>query len=621
MSAQPHSTDPAPFRAIALGPYEGQAELRADGAWLIRSTDPLLPYPQRYTDPLVRWAAEKPDAPFLAQRDSSGEWQHLSFAQALQQAQHIGQALLDRGLSAERPLMVLSENSLEHALLYLGASHVGIPYAPVSPAYSLLSKTADRVKHAVQLLTPGLVFARDAARYENAIRLAVPAETELCFAEGALHDRHCTSFAQLLATPVTPLVATANQAITGDTIVKFLFTSGSTNLPKAVINTHRMLMCNQQMLVQCYPFVAAEPPVLVDWMPWHHTAAGNNNFGVALFQGGTMYIDEGKPTPDGMDTTIRNLREIPSTLHYTVPKGLELLAHAMKTDTVLRDCFFSRMKLIFPCGASLPGPLKQTIDDLAVAACGVRIPMTMGLGMTETAPFAISAHLPDWQAGLIGLPAAGTEVKLVPDADKLEVRYRGPNITPGYWRQPELTRASFDEEGFFRSGDGARFIDDNAPGKGLRFDGRIAEDFKLISGTWVNVGALRLEVIAAGAPYIQDVVITGHDRNYLGMLMFLLPAAAALSPRLPADVRLADIADDPDVRAWAQALLSTLAARATGSSNRIQRCIVLREPASMEAGEMTDKGSINQRTVLKTRAALVDTLYADQPGADILETQ
>lgn len=610
------TTDNAAFRALSLGPHEASLEQRPDGSMIMRSTDPLQNYPRCYTEPLLHWAAERPDATLLAQRDKQGQWRHLTYKDAVKRMRHLGQALINRGLSAERPLMILSENSIEHGLLALAAQHVGIPFAPISPAYSLLSKSAERVRHAADLLTPGAVFAYDAARYEHAIKIAIPENVELIFVEGSIEGRTCTPFSALEATDVTDQVDTAHQAITGDTIAKFLFTSGSTKLPKAVINTQRMVTSNQQMLLQCYPFLREEVPVLVDWMPWHHTAAGNNNIGVVIYNGGTMYIDEGKPTPEGMVETLRNLREVPSTMYYSVPKGLEVLAHEMKRDPVLRECFFRKMRLIFPCGAALPAPLKKTIDELAIQTLGVRIPMTTGLGMTESAPFAISAHVPNWQAGVIGIPAPGCEVKLAPCGDKTEVRYRGPNITPGYWRQPDLTAESFDEEGFFCSGDAAIMIDDQNPSAGLRFNGRIAEDFKLISGTWVNVGAMRSQIIAAGAPYIHDAVITGHDRDELGMMILLLPTATALSPALTEGAPLAEIADNPDVKAWAQRLLNQLAAQGTGSSNRVVRALLLRDPALMELGEMTDKGSINQRTMLKTRAALVEKLYATQPDND-----
>ncbi len=608
------------FRPLELGPYEGAVEKRPDGSYIVRSTDPLRAHAARYTEPLSRWAREKPGTTFIAKRGADGAWVHLSFAEAYSKALRIGQALLDAGLSAERPLMILSENDIEQALLMLGAAHVGVPFVPISPAYSLLSTDFERVRHAVQLLTPGMVFANDASRYQRAIEATVPHDVPLVFTRGAIDGRKSLAFDTLVQTESTPAVEAAHAAITPDTIVKFLFTSGSTKLPKAVINTHGMMTCNMQMYAQCYPFVENEAPILVDWLPWHHTAAGNNDFGLCLFYGGTIYIDDGKPTPGGIAETVRNLREVAPTICYTVPKGLEALAHAMKTDEALRQRFFSKLRLIFPAGAALPPPLKKAIDDMAVECVGARIPMTMGLGMTETAPFAISAHLPDWQAGLIGLPAPGVTVKLVPVGDKLEVRYKGPSITPGYWRQPELKSEAYDEEGYFCSGDAARFIDESAPEKGLKFDGRIAEDFKLISGTWVNVGHLRGGVIAAGAPYIHDVVITGHDRDTLGMLVFLLPAAVELTAD-PAEAKAFDLqrlAADAKLRTWLQQLMDRLAAEATGSSHRIVRAMVMAEPASMERGEMTDKGSINQRAVLKARAGLVEALYAESPDATVL---
>lgn len=606
------------FRALALGPYEGKAEQRADGSWMLRNAQPMKPYKRAYTEHLIEWAEKTPDAVLLAKRAPSGDWMTLTYAEALAKARRLAQALLDRSLSAERPLVILSGNDLEHALLGLAAMHVGIPVAPISPAYSLLAKDGTRVKHAIDLLTPGLVFASDAEPFAHAIDLAVPETTELAFTRGSLLGRRCTSFETLLATEPTPAVDAAHSQVNGDTIAKFMFTSGSTKLPKAVINTHRMLCSNQIQQRQCYPYLADEKPVMVDWLPWHHTAGGNADFGMVMFHGGTMYIDDGKPTTDGIAETIRNLREISPTCYYTVPKGLEELVHELNRDEQLRRTFFKRLKLIFPAGAAMPVPLKRAFDKLAVEACGARIPMTMGLGQTESGPFAVSAHLPDWQPGLIGLPAPGCEVKLAPVGDKLEVRYRGPNITPGYWRQPELAAETFDDEGFFCSGDAARFIDEAHPERGLIFDGRIAEDFKLVTGTWANVGALRHAVISAGSPYIQDAVITGHGRDYLGMLVFLLPAAAQLSKDLPADAPPERIAADPLVRAWLQRLIDELAARATGSSNRIDRAIALTTFASMASGEMTDKGSINQRAVLKARAAFVEALYAEPPGPEVL---
>jgi feruloyl-CoA synthase len=594
---------------LTLGPYAGTAEQRADGCWMFHSLEPLGDYPRRFTEYLVRRANTRPDAVFLAQRDRDGAWRTLTYSAALAQVQRIANALLRRELSAERPLMILSGNSIEHALLTLAAMHVGVPAAPVSPAYSLVDPEASRVRHAVALLTPGLVYAEDAAAFERAIMQAVPAETEVVALYGRLSSRAHTKFATL-AGEESADVERAHQAVIPDTVAKFLFTSGSTRMPKAVINTHRMLACNPQMYAQCYPFLRDEPPVLVDWLPWHHTAGGNANMGTVLANGGTLYIDAGKPTEAGIAQTVANLRDIAPTIYYTVPKGLEMLVEQMGRDVQLRERFFSRLRLIFPAGAALPRSVQDAVEALSLKVTGHKVPLTMGLGMTETAPFAISAHLPTWQAGVIGLPAPGVEVKLAPVADKLEVRYRGPSITPGYWRQPELTREAFDSEGFFRSGDAARFIDASHPEQGLRFDGRIVEDFKLSSGTWVNVGAMHAAVLTAGAPYLHDVVFVGHDRDELGMLVFLSSVASRLCQHPGRDAAYHEIAADAGVHAWLRGLLDQLAARAGGSSQRIVRALILDQPPAIAAGEITDKGTINQQAVRHSRQAAVELLYS-----------
>jgi feruloyl-CoA synthase len=595
--------------ALTLGPYAGVAEQRADGCWLLHSLDPLGEYPARYTEHLARWANARPSSVLLAQRNGDGQWRKLTYAAAYEQVQRIAAALLKRGLSSERPLVILSGNSIEHALLAWAAMHIGVPVAPISPAYSLVDPEVTRVKHAVALLTPGLVYAEDATAFDRAVARAIPAGTEVVALRGRFASREHTGFESLIG-QASVEVERAHRAVTPDTAAKFLFTSGSTRLPKAVINTHRMLTSNQQMHTQCYPFLRDEPPVLVDWLPWHHTAGGNANMGAVLSNGGTMYIDAGKPTETGMSQTVSNLREIAPTVYYTVPRGLEMLVEEMRRDTSLRERFFSRLQLIFPAGAALPRPVQDAVEEMSLQVTGRKVPMTMGLGMTETAPFAISAHLADWQAGVIGLPAPGVTVKLVPVGDKFEIRYRGPSITPGYWRQPELTREAFDDEGYFCSGDAATFIRSEAPEQGLRFNGRIAEDFKLSSGTWVNVGAMRAGALAAGAPYVHDVVLTGHDRDELGMLVFLSAAARQLCPHLDGDASYEQVAVDARVQAWLRGLLEQLAARAGGSSQRIVRALILEQPPSIAAGEITDKGSINQRAVLQSRRAAVEMLYS-----------
>lgn len=576
---------------------------------MLRSLEPLGEFPPRFTEYLARWAHERPDTVLLAQRASDDGWRTLTYSAAFEQVRRISHALLERGLSAERPLMILSGNSIEHALLTLAAMHVGVPVAPVSPAYSLIDPEASRVRQAVGLLTPGLVYAEDAARFERAVAQAVPADTEVLALNGGFSFRVHTDFPALMTGGITG-VDRAHQAVTADTIAKFLFTSGSTCMPKAVINTHRMLSCNQRMYAQCYPFLRDEPPVLVDWLPWHHTAGGNANMGTVLANGGTLYIDAGKPTEAGIAQTVANLRDIAPTIYYTVPRGLEMLVERMRADEPLRERFFSRLRLIFPAGAALSRPVQDAVEAMSLQVSGSKVPITMGLGMTETAPFAISAHLPEWKAGVIGLPAPGVQVKLAPVADKLEVRYRGPSITPGYWRQPELTREAFDEEGYFRSGDAARFIDDAHPEQGLLFDGRLIEDFKLSSGTWVNVGAMRAAVLAAGMPYLHDVVFVGHDRDELGMMVFLSGAASGLCRSVGREPAYEEIAADAGVRAWLHQLLDRLAARAGGSSQRIVRALILDRPPAVSAGEITDKGTINQRAVIQCRQAAVERLYA-----------
>jgi feruloyl-CoA synthase len=600
------------FRPFTFGVNRGK--VREAGAYQYLIADQaLLPYARRMTDRLIHWANTTPDRVLFARRDPAlgGDWRELTFKQALEAARSIGQALLDRGLSADRPLAILGENSLEHALLALGAMVVGIPYCAVSPAYSLVSQDFDKLRHVLDTLTPGLVYAPDWERYGRAIEAVVPADTEVVIdsiADYAIPTRATTTFDQLIGTKVTPAVDLALQATGPDTIVKFLFTSGSTKLPKAVINTQRMICANQQQMIQSMPAVAQDPLVLVDWMPWNHTAGGNHNFYMVVHNGGTMYIDDGKPTPALLKETLRNLSEIAPTWYFNVPVGFEAIANAMQTDARLRRNFLSRVRQLFYAGASLAQPIWDSLYASAEAEYGERIVMTAGLGMTESGPFGLFVTTPHSKAGDLGLPAPAMELKLVPMGDKTEVRYRGPNITPGYWRNPEATAESFDEEGFFCTGDAVKWIDDNDIHQGLRFDGRIAEDFKLSTGTFVSVGPLRGKIIAAGAPYVQDAVITGLDLREVGAMLVPTAALRGLSG-LADGASLADVAASRPVQDWLQALVNTLAKSSTGSATRIARAIILTDPPSIDKGEITDKGSINQRAVLKHRADLVAALH------------
>ncbi len=610
----------AKFRPFEFGITRAVREER-DGCVYLRAENALMPYPERMTDRLVQWASERPDATWMARRNAGGEWVHISYSEAWKKAQAIGQFLLNQGLSKDRPLAILSENSLEHALLMIGAMTVGIPYCSVSTAYSLMSQDFGKLRHVVDTLTPGLVYASDWAKYGKAIEAVVPHDTQVATNSIAARAHSISSnatFDQILATPITSAVHTAMQATHGDTVVKFLFTSGSTKLPKAVINTQRMICANQQQIAQSKPSVFDIPPVLVDWPPWNHTFGGNHDFFLVLYHGGTMYINDGKPTPALIGETIRNLTEIAPTVYYDVPIGLKLLANEMKTNAALRKNLLSRLRMFFYAGAALAQPIWDSLYATEEQELGYRIPMTSGLGMTESSPFGLFVTHLEVKAGDLGLPCAGMQLKLVPIGDKTEVRYKGPNITPGYWRNEGATKDAFDEEGFLCTGDAVKWIDENNIHLGLKFDGRVAEDFKLATGTFVSVGPLRAKIIAVGAPYLQDAVITGLNMKEVGALLIpaLIPCRKHLN--LPDTTMLADVVAHPQLRSAMQTMLSTLSQSSTGSATRITRALLLTEPPNIDKGEITDKGSINQRAVLQHRAALVEQLYANQATGILL---
>ncbi len=603
------------FRPLTFGVTRVALSDGASGVHYLQAEQPLQAFPDRITDRLVHWASTAPERTFMARREkladgTTGGWKHISYAQAWATARSIAQSLLNRGLSTERPVVILSENDLEHAMLALGCLLAGVPFVPTSPAYSLISQDYDKLRHVLRTVTPGLVFAADAARYGKAITSAVGADVEVVLTSGALDGRAVTPFADLAATAATPAVDAAMVATGPDTITKFLFTSGSTKLPKAVINTQRMWCANQQQMAQSMPVLAQEPLVLVDWLPWNHTFGGNHNFGMVLYHGGTLYIDDGKPTPALMAETLRNLREIAPTVYFNVPTGFEAIANAMHTDDVLRAKLLSRVKMFFYAGAALAQPVWDSLYAAEEKEVGERIVMTTGLGMTESGPFAIFVTNPNVKAGDLGVPTPGMQLKLVDMQGKTEVRYKGPNITPGYWRAAADTAEHFDEEGFFCSGDAVKWIDETDVHQGLKFDGRIAEDFKLATGTFVSVGPLRAKIIAAGAPYIQDVVLTGINLKEVGAMVFPTAAVRTLSG-LDVGVPMADVLSSAKVLAHFQTVVNDLARNATGSANRIARMCLLAEPPTIDRGEVTDKGSINQRSVLAHRAQTVDALHAD----------
>jgi feruloyl-CoA synthase len=603
------------FRPLRFGVTRVTLKDGTPGTRYLKADQELKAFPDRLTDRLQHWAQNKPDQTLFARRvklpdGTLGDWRHVTYAQAWNTARNIAQALINRGLNAERPVVILSENSLEHALLALGCMVAGVPFVPTSPPYSLISQDYDKLKHVLRTVTPGMVFASD-SRYAKAIAATASSSMEIVMNEGIIEGQQVTPFEALCQTPATAQVDAAIAATGPDTIVKFLFTSGSTKMPKAVINTQRLWCANQQQMMQSMPVLAEEPLVLVDWLPWNHTFGGNHNFGMTVFHGGSLYIDDGKPTPALMHETLRNLREIAPTVYFNVPTGFEAIALAMKTDDMLRKTLLSRVHMFFYAGAALAQPIWDSLYESQEREIGQRIVMGTGLGMTESGPFGIFVTNPNVSAGDLGVPTPGLELKLVDIGGKTEVRYRGPNITPGYWRNDEETKCAFDDEGFFCTGDAVKWIDETDVHLGLKFDGRIAEDFKLATGTFVSVGPLRGKIIAAGAPYIQDVVLTGINLKEVGAMVFPTPAVRALSG-LATNAALADVLGSPPVLAHFQNVLNELAKTATGSANRIARMCLLSEPPTIDKGEITDKGSINQRSVLTHRADTVAALHEDR---------
>ncbi|WP_291852388.1 feruloyl-CoA synthase [Bradyrhizobium sp.] len=610
-----------PLRPISFGPPAVSIERRGDGVIYLRAKARLGDYPARLTDRLHHWAEVAPDRVFMAERDAARGWRRITYSQLLVSSRRIASALLARGLSAERPVVILSGNSVDHALVAFGALYAGIPFCPISPAYSLLSRDYGKLGYLMKLLTPGLVFADDAEKFADALTATVPGGIEIAASRAAVGGREVTGLADLMATPLHPRLDAAHAAIGPDTIAKFLLTSGSTGNPKAVINTQRMLCANQVMIRETMAFLKDVPPVIVDWLPWNHTFGGNHNIGLILYNGGSMYLDDGKPMPGGIEESVRNLREISPTVYFNVPKGYESLLPYLRDDQALRASFFGRLQAMFFSGAAMSPYVWNSFDELAVQETGYRVPVLTGLGATETAPFFMSVNPLTSRSGHVGLPVLGNDAKLVPNNGKLEVRAKGPNVMPGYWRQPDMTAKAFDEEGFYRLGDALRPADPDNLDAGFDFDGRIGEDFKLASGTWVSVGPLRARMVAACAPLVRDAVIAGINRDEISALVVLdLDGCRLINPAIPPD-DIAAAAADPLVRAAFRERLQKLSADATGSSTRITRAVLLDAPLSIDRGEVTDKGSINQRAVLENRSGLIEQIYSPSPPATVITPQ
>jgi feruloyl-CoA synthase len=593
-------------------------ERHADGSLILRSPQPLRDHPTNLGCVLYSWAEEIPDQVFLAERAANGGWRRVSYSEAARAASSIAQALIDRGLDPSRMVMVLSGNGIDHALLMLGGFLAGVPICPVSPAYSLMSADYGKLKHVYRLIEPALVYVQSFEAFRPALQAIGLSGVELVCSSDLPEGVGGTRFSELLATGPTPEVRRRAESVSPGDVAKILFTSGSTALPKGVINTHGMLSSNQQMLRQCWPFLERTPPVLLDWLPWNHTFGGNHNFNMVLRNGGTLFVDDGRPTAGLIERTVANLREVSPNVYFSVPAGYAMLLPYLEKDGELARRFLRDLRFLFYAAAALSQDLWDRLARLSAAHLGKHLPLTSAWGATETSPLATTAHFPVDRAGVIGLPVPGAEVKLARVAARMELRVRGPNVTPGYFKEPDITREAFDPDGFYRTGDAGRLLDPDAPEKGLVFDGRLAEDFKLGTGTWVHVGVLRTAILAACAPALQDLVVCGHGRDVVGILAWLNLSACR-------DLAGADVVSDPVSLAHSPEVVEAVRRgigahnRANpGASTRIARVHLLAEPPSIDANEITDKGYVNQLAVRERRAGLVERLLADPPGPDVV---
>ena len=627
-----------PFLKIKTNKIDIKKEVNQEGVIVLKSKVKLKKPPYRLTHRLIHWAKKIPDKVFLGQRDNNGHWRTITYAETYGKIENIAQYLLQTNVSPERPIAILSENSIEHGLMALAALHIGVPYSPIAPAYSLKSTDYEKLRHTIDLLTPSIIFVQDGKQYEKALAAVTPKVGEVSnladlkepvkiIAVNAPLSSHIV-FDDILKTKPTTSVNKAFKAIDNQTIAKILFTSGSTGLPKGVINTHGNITTNWQQITQTFPFMQNGGLNFIDWLPWNHTFGGNHNFGLTLFNGGSLYIDEGNPTPNGIKKTVENLHDIAPTIYCNVPKGFEELIPFLKQDKTLCAHFFSQLKLFFYAGAGMPQHVWDDLERLAYETTGKRLMIASGLGMTEASPSAMFNTQFGSFAGMLGVPVPDLTIKLIPNGGKLEARFKGENMTKGYWRNAEATAKAFDEEGYYCTGDALKFVDENDPNKGMIFDGRIAEDFKLDTGTWVNVGILKAKLIAAGKGLIQDAAITGHDRAFLGAIVFPELNFCKKLTGLDENADLGNfknfpnlIVNHPSVLAALQAVLNDFAQHSTGSSTRVKRAIFADFTLSIDKGEITDKGSINQRMILANRAAYVDKLYEKERVEPVLEVQ
>ncbi|WP_116599889.1 feruloyl-CoA synthase [Primorskyibacter marinus] len=597
-----------PVTGLRLVPHSVETQHEGPHIFLT-SKVPLDAVVDRTSDWLHHWARAAPDRVFLSER-AGDSWREVTYAQALRQVRAVAASLVARGLTQDTPIVILSGNSIDHALLSFGAQYVGVPTVPLAEQYSLIPEAHGRLTYVLDKVNPAMAFTDDVGRYATALMLPQFDGVEVVASNPTGAPRDVTAFADLLDGDATVDLGTRHATVGADTVAKILFTSGSTSDPKGVLTTQAMMCTNQAQMASVLPFLKDRPPRICDWLPWNHVFGGSHNVNMMLAHGGTLVIDSGKPTKDLFADTVRNIIEKPGTLSFNVPVGFSLLVQEMKTNAALREAYFRDLDLIFYAGASLPQEVWTGLEDMAREVRGKLPLMISSWGMTETAPATVMLHEPIGRSGVIGVPLPGTEIKLTPDAEmRCELRVKGPNIMPGYYGDPDKTTQAFDDEGFLITGDAVRFVDPGDPDRGLSFDGRVSEDFKLLTGTWVQAGKLRIDALEGLRGLAQDVVICGHDRGAIGL--FIIP-----QPDQPRGGNISEGAViDAALQARIEERLREMARAATGSARRISRAIILAEPPSLKDGEITDKGSLNVRKIITRRANLLERLYDNEDPA------
>jgi feruloyl-CoA synthase len=607
--------DETPFADVHFAKRSLAIERSADGSLILKNLTPLASYPNQISDYLRHWAGTYPERIFLAEREPSGAWRSLTYGEAMAAANCVSQSLIDFNLSSDHPVMALGGNSIEMAILSLGTMQIGIPFAPVSPSYSLMSEDFGKLKYIFELIDPAILYVPEAAPFKNALAAILDEnKTKRPILISNIDEPGFLAFSELTNRSPGSEVEQAYAQVNGDSIAKYLFTSGSTGMPKAVITTQRMLCANATGVCQQLPVLEDHPPVVVDWMPWHHVAAGNLTFNVILRSGGTYYIDKGRPTLKEFDVTIQNLKSVQPTFFQNVPLVYERLAPYLEEDDKFAQHFFGKIDFMLYASAPMPAPVQQRLDRISTKAVGKRIPFISSLGATETAPACILCHWPSKAPGNLGLPMPGVDIKLVPISGKMEMRVKGPNVTPGYFGNADATKAAFDADGYYCMGDAVKFVDADQPSEGLQFDGRLVENFKLATGTWVQTGEIRTAVITTLSPLAQDAAITGEGNAELGLLLFLNRVECARAFDLSDDVTFEKLAQNEDLRNTLKDKLSKFNAQQKGSSRSIARLMIMTDRPSVENNEITDKGYLNQQATLTARKVLVEQLYQENDG-------